>query len=83
VSGTASASNATNPKTVTATCTSGKVLGGGFVALAPGGGVAEVTVTASYPSSDTVWTVTASEDNGSDVGNWSLQAYAICADVSN
>ena len=80
--GTASASSSASPKTATATCPSGNVLGGGFLALAPGGGVAEVTTTASYPSSSTVWTVTASEDNAGDVGNWSLQAFAICAAVA-
>jgi hypothetical protein len=64
---------------VSATCTGGrKVVGGGFQALAASGSVAEITTTQNQPTSDTIWTVTASEDNGADVGNWSLQAFAIC-----
>ena len=85
VPGTASASNETSPKTVTADCPAGtSVVGGGFVVLAaPGLGVnvAEITVSASYPSDGDTWSVTAAEDNDGDVGNWSAQAYAICASV--
>jgi hypothetical protein len=48
--------------------------------LAATGDVAEITTTANYPSSTTVWTATASEDNDTDVGNWSIQAFVICAE---
>jgi hypothetical protein len=41
-----------------------------------------VALTASYPSSDTVWTVTAMRI-GTPAGNtWTPQAYVICSDVS-
>jgi hypothetical protein len=43
------------------------------------GNVAEVTITGSYPSSTTEWTATASADDGLQVGNWSIQAFALCA----
>jgi hypothetical protein len=75
VTGTPSASNATDSKTVTATCTGGlSALGGGFVIT----GSADVTASASYPSSATVWTVTAAETDPVSA-NWSVTAYVICA----
>jgi hypothetical protein len=35
-------------------------------------------IASSYPSSNTVWTVTAYQANSTN--NWTLQAYVICAD---
>ena len=79
MSGTASASNGTDPKTATATCTGSRVaIGGGYTATATTpGNVENVTVTESRATSDTVWSVTADADN--ITGNWSIQAYVVCA----
>lgn len=83
VSGTASGSNETSPKTVTASCPAGKVaLGGGFLVTVASGVLAEITVTESRATADNVWTVTGSEDNDSNVGNWSIQAFVVCANLS-
>jgi hypothetical protein len=83
VSGSTSASNETSPKTVTAPCSPGKkVLGGGYAVVAASGNPAEITVYVNQPTSDTIWTVTAAEDEDKDVGNWSLQAFVICATVT-
>ena len=70
-----SAASSSN-KSITATCTGGrKVVGGGAIIGADAS--AQVGVTASYPSSATVWTATAVEfDN--DFSNWTITAYAIC-----
>jgi hypothetical protein len=82
VVGTATSSNESSPRTVTADCTAGKVVvGGGYVITAASGNVAEITVSASWPSDSDTWTVTAAEDNDTNVGLWSLQAYAICASM--
>ena len=83
VVGTASASNGTSPKTAVADCAAGKsVVGGGFVVVAASGNIAEVTVSSSLPSDADTWSVSAAEDNGNNIGNWSLQAYAICVTAS-
>ena len=75
MTGTSSANDNTSPKTVTVTCPGGtKVLGGGGLATNNSSGT--VALTASYPSSDTVWTVTAERQSGS--GNWTLVASVIC-----
>jgi hypothetical protein len=75
VDGTASASNSTTPKTVTAVCPAGsKVLGGGFEYTAGTNGVA---VTQSRATADDTWTVTADEINNVP-SSWSVQAFAIC-----
>ena len=68
--------NGTSPKTATASCPAGEVaLGGGGIMA--NGGSGTIALNASYPSSDTVWTMVADRQSGS--GNWSLQAYVICA----
>jgi hypothetical protein len=79
VSGSVSANSTTSPKTATATCPSGtSALGGGGVTVNNGSGT--LSLTNSYPSSSTVWTVTAARQSGS--GNWTVQAYVVCASVS-
>ena len=76
MTGTASASNSNSPKTVTVDCTGGrKVLSGGYTFTAATGGL---VVRESMASDDDTWTVTAEEvDNVG--GNWSVQAFAVCA----
>ena len=60
--------------TVTATCSSGKVVGGGVEVVShTGDGPA---ILASYPSSSTVWTVKA--DGVFKSTAFSVRAYAIC-----
>jgi len=71
--GTASASGNADV-TVTATCTAGRAVGGGFrVVSHTGDGPA---ILASYPSSDTVWTVSAGPTFKSTA--FSVQAWVIC-----
>jgi hypothetical protein len=76
VTGTASASNSTSPKTVTVDCTGGRfVLSGGYVFT---GGTGGLTVRESRATDDDTWTVVAEEvDNVG--GNWTVQAFAVCA----
>ena len=76
VTGTATPSNGDANKTASATCSTGVVVGGGFVF----GGTDQknLTITSSYPSNATTWTVTGSENVLHNV-NWTLQAFAICA----
>ena len=71
-----SASNSNATKTATATCPAGTVVvgGGGTVP-----NVARAAINTSVPSSTTVWSVTASETDGTVTQNWTLQAYAVCA----
>jgi hypothetical protein len=70
--------NTTDPKESTATCTGGrKVIGGGYVV--EGTGLGEVNVYENRPTSDTTWSVKATEDN--DNPSYAIQAYAICANV--
>ena len=77
VVGTATATDATVPKTATATCPAGKVaVGGGYVA-ATATEVGELTVFANRSTSDTVWSVSATVDSGPNL-LWSLQAFAVC-----
>jgi hypothetical protein len=73
-----SGSSSSDDKTANATCTTGVVVGGGFIL---GGAETEnLHITQSYPSSATTWTVAASEPDIAPVGgDWTLQAYAICA----
>jgi hypothetical protein len=56
------------------------VVGGGIV-VATAAGLGEIAVTSSFPSDDDTWSASASEDNDGDVGNWSLQAFALCMDA--
>ena len=76
VEGTPSASNDGQTKTATATCPEGVVVGGGVLFL--GAQPHNLTVTADYPSDTTTWTVAGAE-NVFHNGNWSIQAFAICA----
>jgi hypothetical protein len=78
----ASGTNGTDPKTTTATCTGGrKVVGGGYlVTTSVAGDLDEITVYENRPTSETVWTASAQEDNPS-TSSWALQAYAICATI--
>jgi hypothetical protein len=52
------------------------VLGGGFLVSA-GGSESKITVTQSYPSAATTWTVQALEATAVP-GNWTLTVYAVC-----
>ena len=70
---TASANSSANTKTQTATCPVGKkVVGGGYSAS-----VNVMNVNSNNPTSDTVWSVTATE-NESGNPTWILTAYAVC-----
>jgi collagen type VII alpha len=74
-----SVNNSTTTKTVTATCPAGtRVLGGGFNMTGAGVASADVEILNAYPSSDTAFTATATEDT-SVSGNWQVHAIAICA----
>ena len=75
--GTPSADNESN-RTVTASCTSGKrAVGGGYLASNVSN-ASEVVITASYPSSDTVWTASGGVDNNGGDASYTLTAYVIC-----
>ena len=76
VAGTPSASNDGQTKSATATCPEGVVVGGGVLFL--GAQPHNLTVTADYPSDTTTWSVAGAE-NVLHNGNWSIQAFAICA----
>ena len=81
IPGTPSADNE-EAKTVTATCPAGKnVVGGGFLTLAVTN-PDEIVITANYPSSPTVWTVSGTLDQpGGGDDSFALQAFAICVTV--
>jgi hypothetical protein len=80
VAGTVSADDEA-AKTVTATCTGGtKVIGGGFEFSSVNDN--DVMVLSSYPSSDTEWTVSASDMTGGGDRSYAVRAYAICATVA-
>jgi len=65
---------------VTATCTGGRfAVGGGFQVVSHGTGDGPA-ILASYPSSNTVWTVTAGPVFKSTT--WSVQAYVICVNAT-
>jgi hypothetical protein len=64
--------------TVTATCTTGKFIGGG-VNVTNTATTNIATVVKSYPSSTTVWTATAEITVHANGNPPSVQAYAICA----
>ena len=79
ISATSTAILSENPKTVTVDCASvAKTLisGGAQINLLTAG--VDVAVSQSYPSSATAWTAAGDED-GSQNGNWSVTAWAICA----
>lgn len=77
---TTSVIDSSSPKTLTATCPSGKVALGGGVAVAPAT-VNEVGVTTSYLASSTTWTATARELDAT-LTNWGLNVVVICATVA-
>ena len=80
VEGTVVGPDGDNGKSATAACTGGRILvGGGAQVTATSGNVGEIAITASYPSSATVWTATGHEGLGFLVGDWSIQAFALCA----
>jgi hypothetical protein len=72
------AGSATYSRTETATCAVGKkVVGGGFTVS--GGDSSQLVVINSYPSSDTVWSVTIGDDASSgSPGTTDIDVYAIC-----
>ena len=75
MTGAVSTNDGTSPKTATATCPGGKkAIGGGGITVNNGSGT--VSLTSTYPSSDTVWTVSAARQSGS--GNFTVQAYVVC-----
>jgi len=70
-------------KSATINCPSGKQAIGGGVRLE--GELAEVAVTASYPvssgSTRTGWSAIAHETGPGQVGNWSVVAFVVCAEL--
>ncbi len=78
-----SASNSEANKAVSANCTAPKQAIAGGVRLE--GELAEVAVTASYPlfngTSRTGWEAIAHETGGGQPGNWSVVAFAVCAEL--
>ncbi|HET9678197.1 MAG TPA: hypothetical protein VFP21_11920 [Solirubrobacterales bacterium] len=79
----ASVTNNEPNKTATAECPKGKEAIGGGVRLE--GELKEVAVTGSYPfvsgSSRTGWTGIAHESGGGPYGDWSIVAFAVCAEL--
>jgi hypothetical protein len=76
----ASATNSTSPKTVTATCPAGKTTIGGGGEVGPAD--ADLAIQASVPTdANTAWQVRAIETDPV-AANWSLSAYALCANVT-
>ena len=49
---------------------------------AASGDPAQIAATANRSTDDDTWSVTASEVNDLLVGNWSLQAIAVCANAT-
>jgi hypothetical protein len=78
-----SASDSEPNKSATANCPSGKEAIAGGTRLE--GELAEVSVTGSYPfsngSSRTGWTAIAHETGAGQAGNWSVVAFAVCAEL--
>ena len=79
VEGTATSSSAAPSKTATATCPVDRILVGGGALVATAGSISEISITESYPSSTTVWTARGDANVGAPPGNWSIQAFALCA----
>src|SRR4051794_16201776 len=71
-----SANNPTSPKPITATCPPGKSVLGSGAQITGGGG--DVVIDDLVPSANTVF-VTAYENHAGVAANWSVTAYAICA----
>lgn len=68
------ATDSSTPKSVTATCPSGKVAISGGARLNTG---APVAVQADYPGSSTAWVAVAREMSATG-SSWALSAYAVC-----
>jgi DUF4097 and DUF4098 domain-containing protein YvlB len=66
-------------RTVTATCTAGKVAVGGGFQTSSVSNANEIVITASYPSSSTAWTVSGTSDNNNGDASFALQSHVICA----
>ena len=67
-----------NVRTVTASCPAGKkVVGGGFLTSSISN-ANRIVILASYPSSDTVWSVNGTTNIAGGDASYALQAYAIC-----
>jgi hypothetical protein len=87
---TANEASPANVKIARAHCPAGKkVLGGGFFADDASGGSPEtfdneemIIVHRSYPEDDDTWFVRAKLNTSTAIGNWTLRAYAICADIA-
>jgi hypothetical protein len=84
------AGSGSTPETASAavSCPEGRnVVGGGYQVNAgpviAGNNPAAVAVTQNRATSDTMWSVSAITDDKSDVGPWTVTAYAICADLSS
>jgi trimeric autotransporter adhesin len=81
-----SANDSVSPKTATAECPAGKVAiaGGGKLALGTAIGVALGESAPTAPDSQgkrTGWTATAHEVVGAETESWSLEAFAVCAEL--
>jgi len=80
-----SADNSDDGKSIGAQCPSGKRVLGGGVSVSPIGGInigdPPIAIRESMPFGDFYWQVTAVETKPYP-NNWSLQAYAICANVA-
>lgn len=81
VTGTASADTELF-RTVTATCTGGKVVVGGGYRATNVSSQRDIVVTDSYASSTTVWTAVGMAYDTAGDKSFSLTAYAICANSS-
>jgi hypothetical protein len=82
----ASSTDSASPKTVTAECPAGKVAiaGGAKLALGSAIGVALGESAPTPPDSQgkrVGWTATANEVVGTETEPWSVEAYAICAEL--
>ena len=84
VTGTAVGPDTDDRKSATATCTGGRVaVGGGYELTTDTAGEDQnITVVENRASSDTVWTVTAAEDQLGPAEQWTLQAYVVCAQMA-
>lgn len=72
-------SSTISPRTAQLQCPSGKRLLGGGARL--NGGGANVAIQASFPNNDNIYTAIGREVVGTNA-NWSLTAFAVCANVA-
>jgi hypothetical protein len=78
--GVESPSSSSSSRNVTVTCPAGKQLVGGGAEVIGASG--DVALDESYPNTQTTWIARAYEVNAT-ADNWSLAAYAICAQVAS